>query len=86
MGEGGGGDIGVCGVLMLADISCGISVMRYYSKLRDAFPNCFSQRFSQYQKVIVRNNTHSKNSASSLVESTSINPKQCRKSKLSAKS
>ena len=31
------------------------------------------------------NNTHAKISASSLAESTSINPKQCRKLKLSAK-
>ena len=36
--------------------------------------------------VILRtNNTHAKISASSLAESTSINPKQCRKLKLSAK-
>ena len=31
------------------------------------------------------NNTHAKISASSLAESTSINPKQCRKLKLNAK-
>ena len=51
------GDIGVCGIAVLANFSCGISVilmavLRYSRNLRDAFSLRFGRRFSVQKRIL----------------------------------